>query len=43
MNDPDDYYHGQPRINQDVELLLQNGYTGQYYKDGVLQQNANKR
>ena len=31
MNDPDDYYHRQPRIEQDVELLLQNGYIGQYY------------
>ena len=31
MNDPYDYYHGQPRIEQDVELLLQNGYIGQYY------------
>ena len=31
MNDRDDYYHGQARINQDVELLLQNGYIGQYY------------
>ena len=31
MNDPDDYYHGQPRIDQDVELLHQNGYIGQYY------------
>ena len=31
MNDPDDYYHEQPIIEQDVELLLQNGYIGQYY------------
>ena len=31
MNDPDDYYHGQPRIDQDVELLLENGYIGQYF------------
>ena len=31
MNDPNVYYHGQPRIDQDVELLLQNGYIGRYY------------
>ena len=29
--DPYDYYHGQPRIDQYVELLLHDGYTDQYY------------
>ena len=28
---PYDYYHGQPRIDQDSELVIQNGYIGQYY------------
>ena len=31
MKNPDDCYHKQPRIDKDIELLLQNDYIDQYY------------